>query len=105
MVGTLTSDLSKIPKDKFEVAQSTKGSYYKIWYSVEMRFEAMITFRLLFDGTSPPQRARPACSLFLLRSRLNTDLSTRWQGRSLGRFSSIIATLDSPGYRLEGGEY
>jgi hypothetical protein len=50
VVGTLVSDLSKIPKEKFEVTHSSRGSFYKIWYQVEMRFEAMITFRLRFDG-------------------------------------------------------
>jgi hypothetical protein len=50
VVGTLVSDLSKIPKEKFEVTHSSRGSYYKIWFQVEMRFEAMITFRLRFDG-------------------------------------------------------
>jgi hypothetical protein len=46
----MVSDLSKIPKEKFEIVESSKGNYYKISYQIEMRFEAMITFALKFDG-------------------------------------------------------
>ena len=50
----MVSDLSKVPKEKFELVESSKGSYYKASYKLEMRFEAMITFRLRYDGGCLP---------------------------------------------------
>ncbi|KAH8587270.1 hypothetical protein B0O99DRAFT_642186 [Bisporella sp. PMI_857] len=46
-VAALKVDLSDLPKSDFELASSSKGEYYKINYSLEMRFEAAIVFRLL----------------------------------------------------------
>jgi len=50
LVATLTSNLSKIPASEFDLVSSPSGTYYKIWYDIEMSFEASISFRLLFKG-------------------------------------------------------
>jgi len=47
---TLNVDLSKIPKSAFEVVSGSKGDYYKIFYTIEMIFEAAISFRLIVKG-------------------------------------------------------
>lgn len=53
-LATLKVDLSKVPKSDFEIVSSNNGDYYKISYHVEMRFEAAISFRLLFKGRHTP---------------------------------------------------
>ncbi|PVH69876.1 actin-like ATPase domain-containing protein [Cadophora sp. DSE1049] len=46
---TLKADLSTVPKSSFEVVSGSKGDYYKIWYTIEMSFEAAISFRLIYQ--------------------------------------------------------
>ena len=52
----LKVDLSSVPKSDFELVSSGKGDYYKIHYSLEMSFEAAISFRLLVKGTCDRER-------------------------------------------------
>jgi len=39
-----------VSRDRFELVDSCSGSYYKISYELEMRLEAAISFRLIFEG-------------------------------------------------------
>ena len=50
VVATLKSDLSGVPEHEFELVSGKQGEYFKIKYTIELSFEATISFRLRFKG-------------------------------------------------------
>ncbi|OCK78280.1 actin-like ATPase domain-containing protein [Lepidopterella palustris CBS 459.81] len=50
VLATLKADLSSISPSEFELVTSASGDFYKVYYDIEMIFEAAISFRLLFKG-------------------------------------------------------
>lgn len=50
-IAMLKADLSRVPVSDFDIANSGNGDWYKVYYDIEMSFEATLSFRLVFKGT------------------------------------------------------